>query len=77
MHKVLKITSMQYLCNISRKKRAMNLILGGDKHQSFLQFDTIFFDRFCQACSKYPDKFAIFLRHQVDFLHAGEHQSFP
>ena len=28
-----------------------------DKHQSFKQADIIFFDKFCQACPKYPEKF--------------------
>ena len=55
-----------------------------DKHQNFLQVDTIFFDVFGQACTKYPGKFAKFLRYlkkevrnDVEFLQGGIHQSFP
>ena len=29
------------------------------KHQSFLQVDLIFCDRFFQECPKFPDKFSI------------------
>ena len=46
MTKVPKIASLQNLCNISRKKLVFDL----DKHQSFLQFDTIIFHGRDQAC---------------------------
>ena len=66
--------------NISRKMQGMKLIFCADKHQSFLQVDTIIFDGFGQACPKYPDKSAISLhyfkkevRNEVDFFHAGKH----
>ena len=52
MLKVLKITSLQNPCNISRKKWGMKLIFGADKHQSFLQDDTILFDGFGLSCPK-------------------------
>ena len=63
MLKVLKITSLQNPCNISRKKWGMKLIFGADKHQSFLQDDTILFDGFGLSCPKYAEKFAISLRY--------------
>ena len=45
-----KILTVQYLCNIWRKKQDMKLgFLHADKHQSLLQVDTIFFDGFGQA----------------------------
>ena len=37
--------------------------LHADKHQSFLQVDTIFFDGFGQACPKYSNKFAVPLQY--------------
>ena len=56
------------------------LIFGADKHQSFLQVDTIILDGFGQACPKYPDKSVISLRYfkkevrnEVDYLYAGKH----
>ena len=49
--KVLKITNIQYLCNISQKEVSYEVdFLHADKHQSFLQVDTIFFDVSAQAC---------------------------
>ena len=59
MLKVLKITSLQNPCNISRKKWGMKLIFGADKHQ----VDTILFDGFGLSCPKYAEKFAISLRY--------------
>ena len=38
------------------------IFLHVDKRQNFLQGDTIFLDRFGQACPKYPEKFAKFLK---------------
>ena len=32
-----------------------------DKHESLLQVDTIYFNGFGQACSKYLDRIALFL----------------
>lgn len=58
MLKVLEITSMQSLSSISRKNWVF--FLHANKHQIFLEVDIIFCDWFHQACSKYPDKFAIF-----------------
>lgn len=53
------------------------IFLHDDKRQNFLQGDTIFFDRFGQAYSKYPEKFAKFLKffkksakNKNDFLYA-------
>ena len=43
MPNVPKITSLQYLSNISKKVRDEFDFLHEDKHQSFLQADTIFF----------------------------------
>ena len=37
--------------------------LHSDKHQSFLQVDTIFFDGLGQPCPKYLDKFGKFLQY--------------
>ena len=62
------ITSLQYLCNISKKrqylrylKKELSYEVDAYKHESlfFLQVDTINFDGIGQACPKYWDKFAI------------------
>ena len=37
--------------------------LHADKHESFLQVDSMIFDGFDQACQNYPVKFAVTLRH--------------
>ena len=36
-------------------------VLYADKHESFLQVDSIIFDGFGQACPKYPRKLAMSL----------------
>ena len=52
--KVLKVTSLQYLYNILRKKLSYGIhFLHADKHQ-FLQVGIIIFDGSGQACPKYP-----------------------
>ena len=64
MAEVSKITGLQNLCNIFRKKWVMNLIFCILMNiKSFLQIDTIFFDGFGQVCPKYPNKFAISLQY--------------
>ena len=67
-----KITSLRNLCNTSRKKWGMKLIICADKHQSFLQFDTIKYDGSGQCSMQYPTKEVSV---EVDFLCADEHQS--
>ena len=42
-----------FAINISIKKGGIKLIFGADKHQSFLQVDTIIFDGCDQACLNY------------------------
>ena len=42
-----------FAINISLKKGGIKLIFGADKHQSFLQVDTIIFDGCDQACLNY------------------------
>ena len=62
MPKVLKITSLQNVRNISRKNWEMKLIFCMLINNVFiLQGDTIFFDGFGQTCLMYPGKFAISL----------------
>ena len=62
MPKVLKITSLQNVRNISRKNWEMKLIFCMLINNVFiLQGDTIFFDGFGQTCPMYPGKFAISL----------------
>ena len=62
MPKVPKITSLQYLCNISRKMWKMRLT---DKRQRFLQIDTVIFKKSDQACPNYSNQswFAIPLQY--------------
>ena len=50
MPKLPKITSLQNLCNILRKKWAMNLIFYVDKHQGYLQVNPLILDRHGHAC---------------------------
>ena len=51
--------SLQYL----KKELSVEVdFVRADKHQSFLQVDTIFSDAFDQACPKYPGKFTISLQ---------------
>ena len=61
-------------------------LLLGDKHQSFLQADSIVFTGYCQACPKCPKKkICNFVaisqkrreewRNGFDFLHTNKHQS--
>ena len=61
-------------------------LLLGDKHQSFLQADSIVFTGYYQACPKYPkNKICNFVaisqkrreewRNGFDFLHTNKHQS--
>ena len=60
MPKVLKITSLQNVHNISRKNWEIKLIFCMLINNVFiLQGDFIFFDGFGQTCPKYPGKFAI------------------
>ena len=54
-------TQIQCLCNLKKELSYEVDFLHADKHESFLQVDSIIFDGFCQACPNYPDKFAIFL----------------
>ena len=51
--------SLQYL----KKELSVEVdFVRADKHQSFLQVDTIFSDAFDQACPKYLGKFTISLQ---------------
>ena len=55
---ITKITNLQSLCNISKKKGVkLNF---ADEHKSLLQVDIIF-DGFDQACPNYQSKFPISL----------------
>ena len=65
MPKVLKITSLQYLCNISRMNWVMKLMLYIliDVKVFYLQVDTFIFDEVGQTCPKYLGKFAMSLWH--------------
>ena len=55
MPKLPKITSLLFFCNMLRERRVMNLIfLQADKHESFLQIDTMIFDGDGQTFSKFP-----------------------
>ena len=71
----------QFLCNILRKKWAMKCIfLNANKHESFLQVDTMIFDGGGQAFpNSQNSKFAMSLqyrkkelRDENDFLHADK-----
>ena len=65
MSKVLKIRSIQCLCNISRMNGVLKLMFShADKQESLLQVDSIIFDRFGQACPNYSSKFAISFSHR-------------
>ena len=53
-----------------------------DRHQRFLQIDTIILDVCGQACPKYPEKQVCYLQYlekevndEADFLHADKHES--
>ena len=50
---VTKVTSLQNPYNISKKKWGMKFIFCENKHESFLQVDTIIFDGRGQACLNY------------------------
>ena len=60
MPKVLKITSFQYFLQYLKKELSDEVdFLHTYKHQSFLQVQIIYFDRFGQKNQKYRDKLAI------------------
>ena len=59
--KILKITNMQCLCNISKELNYEVDILLTDNHESFLQVGSIIFKGMGQACPKCPGKFLISL----------------
>ena len=78
MPRVPNVTSLQ---NLGKKEVRENFIfLHEDKHQRFLEADTIVFGGHNQACPKYPKQvFAISTqhlkkerRHEVDFSHADK-----
>ena len=53
--------------------------LHADKHESFLQIDTIIFDGDGQAFPKFPKSLQYLKKEvsdEVDFLHADKHQTF-
>ena len=55
MPQLPEITSLQFPCNILRKKGVMKLIfLHADKYKSFLQIDTMIFYGNDQAFPKFP-----------------------
>ena len=81
MPKMLKILSLQYLGNISRKVRDKFDFFHEDKHQSFLQVDTIVCGGLSQASQSTQNKFAYIFniprkKGEIDFLHADKHKSF-
>ena len=54
MSKLPKITNLQYLWNISKENMKDEAdFLPADKHQRFLQIDTIILDVYGQACLNY------------------------
>ena len=53
--KVLKVTSLQYLYNIPKKKSGREfMFLHASKHQSFWKVYIIIFDESDQTCPEYP-----------------------
>ena len=79
---VPKTTSLQYLCNISRKTKDEVAFLPADKHQRFLQSDTIILDVATHKPKLPKIKSLLFLCNilrkvadEVDFLHADKHES--
>ena len=85
MPKVLKIRSLHYFCNFSRKMWGMKFIfLSEDKCRSFLHVDSITLSVCSPAYWKYRfNKLVISMQYlkqnvndEVDFLSENKHQSF-
>ena len=80
MLKLLKITSLLFLCNIKKEVD----FLHADKHESLLQIDTMILIGIVKhSQSSQNSKFTMSLqylkkevRDEVDFLHVDKHQSF-
>ena len=84
MPKLPKITSLLFLLQYLKKEvRDKVDFVHADKHERFLQIDTMIFDGDDQAFqSSQNSKFNVFtnlkkeVRGEVDFLHADKHQIF-
>ena len=81
MSKLLKIFNKFFIPLQYVKKEVSDKVdyLHADKHESFLQIDTIIFDGDGQAFPKFPKSLQYLKKEvsdEVDFLHADKHQTF-
>ena len=85
MHKLPKITSLLFLCNILRRNLNDEVdFLHGDKHESLLQIHTIILMGMVKHFqSSQNSKLAMSFQYlknkvweEIDFLHAGKYQNF-